>query len=140
MKLRITQLGFEGYSGQMGVINFEDGLSTADVLVIDAVRMSAVMLCEWEDGTSVSITQSIIDNAHSPAPMFVSGAEGQHDTEKVETAKNDQTSKPVFTEEQLSVLADSEGIKGLRALGDPIGVKGNSIKDLIAALIDYSKV
>lgn len=138
MKLRLTQEGFATYAGQMGVIFFEDGLSTADVAVRDAVRMSAVMGCEWEDGTPASVAQSILDNAHTPAPMFVSGADGQHDpTTKYEGAGMFSAAPvaPQFVEAELEALADKEGIKGLRVLADPLNIKGNSIKDLIAALL-----
>lgn len=133
MKLRITQQGFERYTGQMGVINFEDGLSTNDVRLVDAIRMSAVMICEWEDGTSPSIAQSILDNANTAAPMF----------EKVEVAtKADVTevataavSKPKFTTEELEAIADKSGIGGLRELAEKYDIKSNSIRGLIDALM-----
>ena len=138
MKLRINQTGFEGYTGQMGVVNFVDGLSVADVDPKDAIRMSAVMLCVWEDGTSVSIAQSLLDNANTPAPIFLTGEEGQHDIERAELVASGDAddNSNLYTEDDLSAIADKDGIKGLRAIADPLGVKGNSIKDLITALIE----
>lgn len=146
MKLRLTQPGFENYSGQMGVLNFVEGLSTTGVRAIDAVRMAAVMNCEWEDGSSPNVAQSLLDNANTPAPMFVSGEAGQHDLESQTAADLDAEEKRVaggdipktsdaWTEERLAIVADKDGIKGLREIADPLGIKGNSIRDLIVAIV-----
>lgn len=133
MKLRLMQKGFETYNGQMGVIFFENGLSTADVKVIDAVRMAAVMLCEWEDGSSPSVAQSILDNANTPAPM-----PRQEQPEPTPAPAPD--AQPVgvtvsYTEDQLAAIADKEGIKGLRVIAEPLGIKSNSISELIVAIL-----
>ena len=42
MKLRLMNGGFENYTGQMGVVDFVDGLSTGDVLPIDGTRFAAL--------------------------------------------------------------------------------------------------
>lgn len=141
MKLRLTQPGFATYTGQMGVIFFEDGLSTNDVLVQDAVRMAAVMICEWEDGTSPSVAQSILDNADTPAPTFVSGDDGQHEltAEQLAASGESQTQEPVpaggYTAEQLAAVADKEGINGLRKIAEPLGIKSNSIVSMIDQIL-----
>lgn len=158
MKLRLTQPGFSHYTGQMGVIQFEDGLSTMDVLPIDAIRMAAVMLCLWEDGSSPSIAQSILDNADTAAPMLDAvqpspASESAPAPESTTDAKpecqldtqsgtqSDQQSEPpaaTYTEDQLAAIADKEGIKGLRVIGDALGIKANSIKDMIAAILAHA--
>lgn len=63
MKIKLTQEGFENYTGQMGVHFFENGLSTADVSFRDSARMAAVMNCEYEDGTNCSPSQRLLDSA-----------------------------------------------------------------------------
>lgn len=136
MKLRLMQPGFETYTGQMGVVFFENGLSTADVRPIDAIRMAAVMTCEWDNGASPSVAQSILDNADTPAPTFVSGADGQHDREAAATAAAaPAVAAVVYTAEELEAIADKRGIRGLREIGDKVGVKGNAIRDLIEAIV-----
>lgn len=144
MKLKLTQPGFETYNGQMGVMFFEDGMSTNDVRSVDAIRMAAVMLCEWEDGRSPSITQSILDNANTPAPSFTNNGDGtDNDKEAVDTADrqavaaniNDVLKTAEWSHEQLAVIADRDGIKGLRAIAEPMDIKGNSIKELITAIL-----
>ncbi len=140
MKLRLTQPGFETYTGQMGVVFFEDGLSTTDVRPLDAVRMAAQFLCEWEDGTTASVAQSLLDHANTPAPVFLVG-EKQHDQDALNAGTQVEpgtTATSAFTEEELSKIADEQGIKGLREIAEPLGIKGNSIKELIAALAKAS--
>lgn len=146
MKLKLTQDGFSTYTGQMGVIFFEDGLSTADVSTVDAVRMSAVMQCEWEDGTSPSIAQSLIDNSDTPAEIIAPESERMLEVEgnaagNAEGGNEDANQKVeyVFDEATLHQIADKEGIKGLRQAAEPYGVKGNSIKDLIESLLKITK-
>jgi hypothetical protein len=140
MKLRLTQPGFEDYNGQMGVVIYEAGISVGDVSVRDAIRISAALLCEWEDGSSPNIAQSILNNANTPAPIFKTGAEGQHDLDaaKIGTVAQ-QVAKPVskseFTVEGLGAIADAEGIKGLRKIADPLGIKSNSIAEMIDAIM-----
>lgn len=141
MKLRLTQPGFENYNGQMGVNYFEAGLSLGDVMNIDAVRISAAMVCEWEDGSSPSIAQSILDNANTPAPVLVSGADGQHDKDAVTqlsaaSIQSDVPKTSQYSFEQLSTIADAQGIKGLRAIAEPLGIRSNSIKELIDAILN----
>jgi hypothetical protein len=156
VKLRLVQKGFEGYNGQMGVIFFENGLSTNDVRPLDAIRMSAVMQCEWENGQSASIAQSLLDNANTPAPMFTSDGQGtdadneRAAVEKVELARAvtqgiasqatgaDHPATSGYSKDQLAAIADAEGIAGLRKVADPLGVKGNSINGLIDAILKTS--
>lgn len=139
MKLRLTQPGFETYTGQMGVLFFEDGASTADAKPNDARRMAATMLCEYEDGTSPSDTQAILDNMDTPAPVFAVG-DAEHDrvANATETVRQMDADKPLtsgYTQEQLGAIADKDGIGGLRKIAEPMGIKGNSITGLIDAIL-----
>jgi len=141
MKLRLTQPGFSNYNGQMGVVFYEAGLSKGDVSVMDAVRISASMLCEWEDGSKPSVTQSLLDNANTPAPMFKTGAQGQHDLapQKDRPVQAQATTKSTYTVEELSAVADADGIRGLRKIADPLGIKSNSIAEMINAIINATQ-
>ncbi|MFM0095671.1 hypothetical protein PQQ87_08660 [Paraburkholderia nemoris] len=132
MKLRLKQPGWESYSGQMGVIQFVDGVSVGDVLEIDAVRVSAVMLCEWEDGTTASVAKRLVDEADTPAPSLERSK--ADDLAKV-TAAQPKKEKPKFTEAELEKIADEKGINGLRELAEPFGIKSNSIRNLIDAML-----
>lgn len=139
MKLRLTAPGFERYTGQMGVITFEDGLSVTDVLAVDAVRVAGVIGAEWEDGTPANVSQTYLDNMHTKAPTD----EEQRVASVAKTPKTSPTpadaprteSAVTYTEEQLAQVADAQGIAGLREIADTLGIKGNSIRGLIDAIL-----
>lgn len=141
MKLRLTQDGFASYTGQMGVVQFVDGLSIADVKPSDAVRMAAVMQCEWEDGSPANVAQAILDNAHTPAPMAapvapqvpVAPAAPQAPVTVAETVA--PAGPTVYTRESLEAVADQKGIKGLREIAAPLGIKAHSIAELIDEIL-----
>lgn len=160
MKIKLTQPGFEGYTGQMGILQFVDGLSTTDVPFRDAARMSAVMVCEFEDGSSCNPAQRLLDTAGTEAPvgraieapneeLTVKVAADTQGGIKVEvgtvTAPADGTvvgevaEEPVdenlYTMDDLSAIADAKGINGLREVAGPLGIKSNSITGLIDELL-----
>lgn len=147
MKLHLTQPGYETFTGQMGTVFFENGLSVADVKPIDAVRMAAQFLCEWEDGTTASVAQSILDHAHAtvasiPVEQNADQALAAQAAEAAALAalSTEAKSGKVYTENELAAVADKSGIKGLRAIADPLGVKGNAIADLIKAILAKQEV
>lgn len=50
-------------------------------------------------------------------------------------ADNKTSSEGVYTKEDLEKIADENGIKGLREIAEPLGVKNVSIEGLIAEII-----
>lgn len=142
MKLKLTQAGFETYTGQMGVVMFEDGLSVGDVLAIDAIRISAAIGAEWEDGSAANVGEMYLNNMHSPA--HVGGNDINEMSMPVEepTGKNapvpegtEVVAESTYTEDSLADVADKEGIAGLRTIADTMSVKGTSIVGLIAGIM-----
>lgn len=136
MKLRLTQAGFESYTGQMGVVMFKDGLSETDVLPIDAIRISAALGADWEDGSPANVGDMYLNSMDVPA--FVGGVNDL--TMPVDpTTSNDQAlgvpGGTTHSREALAKIADEQGIAGLRAIGDQFGVKGTSIVGLIDAIL-----
>lgn len=143
MKLRLTQPGYETFTAQLGVIFFENGLSTTDVKPQDAVRIASQFLCEWEDGTTASVAQSILDHAHATTLSIPTGqnanqafAQAEADAGVIAATNAGPATEKVYTEVQLAEIADQNGIKGLRAIAEPLGIKGNSIADLVKAILD----
>lgn len=150
-KIRLTQEGFENYTGQMGITFFENGLSLYPVPFKDANRMSAVMICEFEDGTSCNPAQRLLDTANQEA-------NGVRETEDevapeapvvlpvveapvlvtLEAPVQEQPvlrSTVVYSREDLEEIADKQGIAGLREIAGPLGIKSNSITNLITELV-----
>lgn len=144
MKLRLTAPGWETYTGQMGVINFEDGLSVTDVLAIDAVRVAGVIGAEWEDGTPANVSQIYLDNMHTEAPTPEEQAAADN-VDAPKTVDPDAAREKAellgvsYTEEELAAIADSKGIAGLREIAAPLGIKSNSISSLIEAILKAAK-
>jgi len=149
-RIRLTQPGYEHYSGQMGILFFEDGLSTHPVPFKDANRMSAVMICEFEDGSSCNPAQRLLDTAHQEAVFGRETTDKAPDDElpvsvsveepvliALDQPKQDQPilrSSVVYSREDLEEIADKKGIAGLREIATPLGIKSNSITNLIEEL------
>ena len=130
MKLRLIQAGYETFTGQMGAVFFEDGLSTGDVSEMDAVRMSAVFQCEWENGDSSSVANWLIERKDDPAPDVLNVEPVTQDTPATKAPEGE-----AWTEAELAAIADQQGISGLRAIGDKLGVKEKSIRGLIDGIL-----
>jgi hypothetical protein len=135
MKLRLTQAGFENYTGQMGVVMFKDGLSEGDVLPIDAIRISAAIGADWEDGSAANVGDMYLNNMDSPA--FVGGGSSEKSAPAEPQAKTAQAPADgvTYSKDDLAKIADADGIAGLRAIADPLGVKGTSIVGMIEAIL-----
>lgn len=135
MKLRLTQAGFENYTGQMGVVMFKDGLSENEVLPIDAIRISAAIGADWEDGSPANVGDMYLNNMHAPAFVGNGRSEDAAPVEQPVQAPVATADGTTYTRDGLAAIADAEGIGGLRAIADPIGVKGTSIVGLIDAIL-----
>lgn len=137
MKLRLTQAGFENYTGQMGVVQFKDGLSESDVLPIDAIRIAAAIGAEWEDGSAANVGDMYLNNMHTPAYVGMAEKPVEEVVVEAKTEQTETTAKPAaaFTQEELAQIADEKGIAGLREVADPLGVKGTSIVGLMEAIM-----
>ncbi|MGQ1580351.1 hypothetical protein ACT42A_18710 (plasmid) [Acinetobacter baumannii] len=68
MKLKLTGAGFENYTGQMGVVFFENGLSKYDVMPNDAIRIASTIGAVWENGDPANLGAIHTQNLMTPAP------------------------------------------------------------------------
>ncbi|MCY1357089.1 hypothetical protein D9M69_435660 [compost metagenome] len=153
LKLRLTQAGMQSFTGQIGSLVFEDGLSLTDVPAREAVRMSAVMGAMWEDGTSPSPAHALLATVSQAAPVVAPLSRGEDVPEVPALAERPEpvlepkatpvlevapellrAMLPVATYEELVQIADEKGIAGLRAIAEPLGIKGRKVVELIDAL------
>lgn len=137
MKLRITEKGWQGYTGFLGQINFVDGVSVEDVGSGQAQAMGAILRCEnVEDGQNPSMAQKLVDSKmlhmNIPAPNVISFKKDSKGGVKVSIDGVDLSG---FNRTSLEAIADAEGIKGLRAIGDKIGVTSKSVEGLIDGIL-----
>lgn len=149
MKLKIIQKGFENYTGQMGMILFKDGVSVDDVKERDALRLSACMACRWVNDEPITITKVEIEPSApigrsaylvetDGMPKPVAGNDGR--TIYVE---DDLTDAPIkvtrfYSRLELEEIADTKGIKGIREIAAPLGIRGTSINALIDDILNVA--
>jgi hypothetical protein len=121
MKIRLLQPGWETFTGNFGGVEFVDGLSVADANTREASRLANVVRCELEDGSNPSASQVALDSQGT-----------------VMQVGDDRAPAPApvrYSREALEEIAGAKGIKGLREVGDPLGVKASGIADLIDAIL-----
>ena len=136
MKLRLTEPGFATYTGQMGVVDFVDGLSVGDVLTIDGIRISAAIRAEWEDGTASNVGEMYLNCMDVPAHVGTQDFQPVAAVDPVEKTVVAEAAPAVqHTKESLAAVADKQGIAGLREIADSLGIKGMSINGLIDSIL-----
>lgn len=128
MKIKVTQPGWENFSGAFGVIEFVDGVSVNDVSLLEAERIAAIVSVETLEGKDPSAAQKIIDTHSTPIEAHSIPTEDM--VEKAPAA--------TYTAEQLAEIADSSGIKGIRAISDPLNLRGTSIAELIGKILNVA--
>jgi hypothetical protein len=122
MKIKMVQPGYEQFTGNFGGIEFVDGVSVADVAPMVATRIANVVRVEnVEGGANPSASQAALDSYSRPMELR------PQDTPAPAPQK--------YTEADLEAIASKEGIKGLRKISDPLGVKSNGIGDLIGLIL-----
>lgn len=130
-KLRLLEPGWEKFTGDFGPVRFVDGVSVDEVNPLDAQRLSNLVRLERLDGTNPSTSQLVIDSQtikmDGALVRDVRSGEFNNLTPDAPTIR--------YTEEQLVEIADTKGIKGLREIADPMGLKSTSIATLIQEIL-----
>ncbi|MCG5512853.1 hypothetical protein [Ectothiorhodospira shaposhnikovii] len=142
MKLRIVEPGWEFYTGPFSGVMFLNGVSTRDVTKFEEDRIAASVRVVSEDGQAVGAANDIIRGKDLRAEVVPESARADAESEKVtvEAVQEPPVAKKVsddkvWTQEELESVADSRGIAGLREIGEPLGVRSKSIKELIDGII-----
>ncbi len=142
--VKIVQKGWENFSGQLGTANFVKGVSAhpLDVVTIDRIAVDLQIVdadskellgvqhrmiasqCVRLNSLDTLKRASEVEPAPEPAPAPVEEPKPAEESPHRPDALK-------WTEESLMAIADDQGIKGLRAVGDPMGAKGRAIPELI---------
>lgn len=138
MKLRLISEAYKGFTGNIGVVSFVDGLSVDDVHPNEGRRLAGVFGAEWEDGISANVNALYEQSLDTPAPSQ-EGIEAEREALSLATEQAKVEAAAAHTEEELAAIADKKGIAGLREIADPLGVKAQSIKALIQGILDAGK-
>lgn len=129
MKLKITEPGWAGYTGPLGYVEFVNGVSVDEVGRADAAALAGIVsIEEVGTGKNPSDSQRMID---SRAESLAVDAPVAAVLEPVVAAPSAE-----HTRESLEAVADASGIKGIREIADPMGLKANSMTELIDKILN----
>lgn len=141
MKLKITEPGWENFSGNLGVTMFDGGVSINEVPRVEINCISAsIRVVELETGESVGALGLDADAQNKPCTS--------HNLKNMEEIFAEQAAGVApavvaafvagadsYTKEELEKVADKGGIAGLREIAEPLGLKGTSIGKLIELIL-----
>lgn len=133
MKIKLVEPGWETFSEYLGFTLFKDGESVEDVSSAEAARLASIVRIETLEGRDPSPAQMILDNWSGPMSVAT--------TDTADAAKAASPAAPAksWTKQELSAIADEKGIRGLREIGDDLGLKGTGIADLIVKIVEATK-
>ena len=140
VKVVLTEPAMSTYSGPLqGGYNFENGVSTEDIPIRNALRIGATMKCETEDGKSLNPAQWHWDEnlamVQPPIETYTSSYKPEQEGGEEEPEEFDGK----YTEHLLEKIADREGINGLRKIGLEFDVKSTSINVLIKKILNAQR-
>lgn len=157
-RIKIVNGIFAGYTGVLGMgRQFIDGASVEPLATAEAQMIAA-------EGDAYVIDAEgdfVLDDAGRPFKVMpgampfpdslgISFVDSKREVriEETEAISDEPThvvadveatstgEQPTYSREQLEAVADSEGLRGLREIGDAVGAKGKSIPELIERILD----
>lgn len=140
-RVKIIEPGWENFTGEFGPANFEDGVSIFPLSPVHVDRVAAelrVVDADDEAGGQIGPQVRLIEAKCVSLDVL----------DRLETAENEPElplvapepppppePEKLWTKDELFNVADKDGIKGLRAIGDPLGAKGRAIPELIEDIL-----
>jgi hypothetical protein len=143
MRIKIVEPGWAGYTGIVGIVQFEEGVSIEEVSRAEADRIGATLRVETLEGKQVNAAQTILDMYSNKAPeerrtLTPEGEPQLPPQKKIESVEEPPAHAVarIWTAEDLGELADQGGINALREVAEPLGVKATAIKALIEKILE----
>jgi len=138
-RLRITERGWNGYTGHFGGVEFKDGVSVEIVDPVNAARLGSIIQLQLidtdQEAGSAAALQRVQNAAMEVASELVITETSETPAADSQASAADASPAPTYTRESLEKVADEHGIAGLRAVADPLGVKGRGIAELIDEIL-----
>jgi hypothetical protein len=145
MFIKIKTPGWETYTGELGMAQFENGVSIEHISSREAYSLGAMLDVvelnnDGSEGNPVShafdlvkgnsITATVVPDRPRLSEVLAAEAKAKADA-------GDEISDPNvrYTREDLEKIADLEGIGGIRKISDPLKIKGVAIKTLISEIL-----
>lgn len=141
--IRIAQVGWAGYSGQLGDLEFKNGISVEPVTQRQADRIGALIAVMFVDGEGADDGQAgqqvrLIDELAERSVVqdpLTTQTEEEKKAEETQAPAKPALPEAIYSLSDLEIVADDHGIKGLREIADPYGVKGRAIPELIEEIL-----
>lgn len=130
-RLRITEPGMTTYDGPFGGVMFTQGLSDDIVDARTAFRLGSIVRVEQVDSGTQAGAAAELKRSHTDAAPVVEELPTGVPAEAAPAAPQ----RPRYTREDLEGVADKDGIAGLRAIAEPLGVRGRGIAELIGEIL-----
>jgi len=175
-RIRITEKGWAGFTGNMGTAVFVNG--EAEVSELEAMRFGASIQITRIDNKGEAIEQispsleivrtkqiraEVVDALPTSDMLLITPHDGEETItaglaalaeqmalsggEEVVTDPNPagdgtednttSTTVKIYSREELEKIADDKGIKGIREISDPLGLKSTSIVPLIDMILEH---
>lgn len=159
-RIKIIQSGWETFTGEFAGMVFVNGETEEPATQVTTDRIAAELdVIDADTGlplgpqhrllASQCVTLEAVEALEraSEQPeepkVPVTGDEDpatENESEAEETGENAIVTEPeIWTEEKLAAVADDKGIKGLREIADPMGVRGRAIPELITEILAAQK-
>lgn len=134
MRVKIVEPGWGNFTGQMGEVDFVDGVSVEPLSKMQMGRIGAsIRIDGLDDGLQQSASAEIVRNIGMNADQAMALEKNADD---LGHKSSDREAPTVgYSRKSLGEIADKEGIEGLRAIGDIYGVKSRKIADLITLIL-----
>jgi hypothetical protein len=129
-KVRITVPGWDRFTGLLGVIPFEDGVSTRELIPQEKSRLGAILGIEDVDGGQVGAGVDM-------AKIYNVSAEVKPVEPKPVAPKPEKVLQ--YNREKLEAIAEEGGIKAIREIAAKFDVKGVEISKIIDEVIEAQK-
>jgi hypothetical protein len=150
MYIKITQPGWETFSGDFSGVVFVDGVSKTHISHREAMGLGAMIAVVEldEDGNHGNPVNPAWDLARDASIRAAVEPKLQtlKEYEREQAAKASAAGAVVeksgtvgYTREALEEIATEKGIGGIREISDPLNIKGTSIRGLIEQILLQKK-
>jgi hypothetical protein len=137
-RLKITEKGWHGYNGYFGGVEFKNGLSIHPVDPVTATRLGSIIRIVRADTDDQAGAAAQTQRTHDDKAPVVEALPVGEQTEHA--PKTPEGPVVTHTRESLGEVADKHGIAGLRAIAEPMNVKGRGIAELIDEILKKQAV
>lgn len=143
-RIKITQAGWAGFTGEIGITQFKDGISVdhvgrREIVVIGASLSLIEVDDDGDEGENPALQHRMLSDGSMsmPAEILKPLARATDEAPAAPRAAKaiDPTAITFHTKDELEKLAETKGLNGLRAIMDPLNVKAVSINKAIQVIL-----